>query len=219
MRKIALIVVLISFYGSGFAQSKLGLKFSPAVSSNRVSLIDTTYNASKGNNVLKFSLGLIYDHEFSENYYFSTGLIFVPTQVAFHAGVEREHANDATYSGNSFEAYRLNYLQIPVTLKLYTNEIQPDTRVYFQVGMAPEIKVFEEPKKETYNLITKFRALDAPVILGCGVEYRAGLNTTLFGGITYQRGLVNVVKSVSYDFQNNLKIFNSYVALDLGIKF
>lgn len=219
MRKIALLVALFVISIGAFAQSKLGLKFSPSISSNRVSLIDSIHDVTGAGSALKFSLGLIYDHEITETYYFSTGLIFVPKQVAFNAGVEKEHQSDTSYAGNSFEEYRLNYLQIPLSLKLFTNEIQPDTRIYFQVGLAPEIKIFDEPKNEDYNLVKDFRNLDATVLFGVGGEYRAGINTTLFGGVTYQRGLANVIKSESYGFQNDLIIRNSIFSFDFGIKF
>lgn len=219
MRKIALLVTLFVVGTGVFAQSKLGLKFSPSISSNRVSLVDSIHDVTDGGSAFKFSLGLIYDHEITETYFFSTGLIFVPKQVAFHAGVENEYEGDTTYAGNAFEEYRLNYLQIPLSLKLFTNEVQPDTRIYFQVGVAPEIKVFDEAKKEDYDLVKDFRNMDAIVLFGAGAEYRAGINTTLFGGFTYQRGLANVIKSESFGFQDDLIIRNTIFSFDLGIKF
>jgi len=220
MRKITLIVILLTLTSmSTFAQSKLGLKFSPSVSSNRISLIDSLYDVEADGSVFKFSMGLIYDHELTETYYFSTGLIFVPKQVAFMVTEEPDQPT-ANYTKKSpYESYRLNYLQIPVSLKLFTNEVQPDTRVFFQVGMAPEIKVFSEPTEEDYDLIEEFKGFDATILFGGGVEYRAGINTTLFASVTYQRGLNNVIKTETWGFQEELYIRNTLVSFDLGIKF
>lgn len=220
MRKITLIVILLTLTSmSIFAQSKLGLKFSPSVSSNRISLIDSLYDVEADGSVFKFSMGLIYDHELTETYYFSTGLIFVPKQVAFMVTEEPDQPT-ANYTKKSpYESYRLNYLQIPVSLKLFTNEVQPDTRVFFQVGMAPEIKVFSEPTEEDYDLIEEFKGFDATILFGGGVEYRAGINTTLFASVTYQRGLNNVIKTETWGFQEELYIRNTLVSFDLGIKF
>ena len=218
MKKNVVFIALFCFALVSFGQSKLGLKFSPSISSNRVSLVDSLYDVESENSGFKFSLGLIYDHEITETYFLSTGLIFVPRQVAFQVTEESDQPS-ANYTKEPMEEYRLNYLQIPVTLKLYTNEVQPDARVFFQVGMAPEFKVFSEPVEEEYDLIEEFKAVDATIIFGGGVEYRAGINTTLFGGVTYQRGLGNVIKTETWGFQEELFIRNSLLSFDLGIKF
>lgn len=218
MRKILLFFVITIAGLCVHAQSKLGLKFSPAISSNRVSLVDSLYDVESLNSPFKFSIGLIYDHEITETYYFSTGLIFVPKYVGFEVS-EEPNQPTANYTGNATEEYRLNYLQIPLSLKLFTNEIQPDTRIFFQVGIAPEIKVFSEALEEDYDLIEKFGAMDATILFGGGVEYRAGINTTLFAGFTYQRGLANVLKSETFGFQEDLYIRNTIASFDIGIKF
>lgn len=219
MRKFYLIVVLAFLTTFPlFSQSKLGLKFSPAIASNRVSLVDSMYNVTSSTSSLKFSLGLIYDHQLAETYYFSTGLIFVPKQVAFTV-TEAPGQPDADAPDQPTQEYRLNYLQIPLSLKLYTNEIQPDTRVFFQVGLAPEIKVFDEPKEESYDLVAKFKPFDTSILFGAGAEYRAGVNTALFASITYQRGLINTLSAVNFGFQNPLYLRSTVVSLDLGIKF
>ena len=218
MKKNVVFIALFCLALTSYGQSKLGLKFSPSISSNRVSLVDSLYDVESENSGFKFSLGLIYDHEITETYFLSTGLIFVPRQVSFQVTEEADQPS-ANYTKEPMEEYRLNYLQIPVTLKLYTNEVQPDARVFFQVGMAPEFKVFSEPVEEEYDLIEEFKAVDATIIFGGGVEYRAGINTTLFGGVTYQRGLGNVIKTETWGFQEELFIRNSLLSFDLGIKF
>jgi len=218
MRKKYLLVVfsLITTF-TAFSQSKLGLKFSPVISTTRTSLIDSTYNVNPQSSAFKFSLGLIYDHEITETYFFSTGLIFLPKQIG--VTVENEPGKSGTLPKEPSQTFNLNYLQIPISLKLFTNEIQPDTRVYFQVGMAPEIKVFSQPTNENYDLVKDFRNFDTSVIFGGGIEYRAGVNTTLFGGITYQRGLINALKTANFNFQEQLYLRSTILSFDLGIKF
>lgn len=219
MRKNYLLVALLTLTcWMASAQSKLGLKFSPSVSTTRVSLVDSLYDVAAESSAFKFSLGLIYDHEITDTYFFSTGLIFVPKQIAFNVTEEPDQPT-ANYPKNTVEQYRLNYLQIPISLKLYTNEVQPDMRVFFQVGLAPEIRVFSEPVQEDFDLISKFRAFDTSILFGGGVEYRAGINTNLFASITYQRGLINTVKTTTFDFQEKLYLRSTIVSLDMGIKF
>ncbi len=219
MRKFPLLLLFsLIFLFNIKGQSKLGLKFSPAISSNRISLVDSLNDVEPVNSAFKFSLGLIYDHELTETYYLSTGLIFVPKSVGFQVTEESDQLT-ATSPDPATQEYRLNYLQIPISLKLFTNEVQPDTRIFFQVGLAPEIQIFSEAVEEDYGLIADFRGFDTTILFGGGVEYRAGINTTLFASVTYQRGLSNVIKTETWGFQEELFIRNTLVSFDIGIKF
>ena len=186
------------------AQTKLGLKLAPVIASNRVT--NDAQDVDDDGSALKLSVGLVVDKPLSEAYFLSTGLIYVPKQSAFR-----------TDSATS-EEYTLQYLQIPVTLKLFTNEVAPDFKVFFQVGGAIELKVFDEPKQPDFEVIEKFNPADFSVILGSGVEYRAGINTTIFAGISYQRGLSNTV-SETIAGADDLQIRNTIVSIDLGVKF
>ena len=203
MKRIFFLALLISSIGLS-AQTKLGLKLAPVIASNRATNDAQTVDSDGSS--LKMSVGLIVDKPLSETYFLSTGLVYVPKMAAFR-----------TDSATS-EEYKLQYLQIPVTLKLFTNEVAPDIKVFFQVGGAMEIKVFDEAESPNFDTITKFNPADFSVILGSGVEYRAGINTTLFGGISYQRGLANTV-SDTINGAEDLQIRNTIFSIDLGVKF
>lgn len=201
------------------AQTKIGLKFSPTISTNRVNLryesaSTDTLDIENNENTFKFSLGVVLDHAFTDTYHFSTGIIYLPKRVGMTILAE----NGGTYP-NPEEAYDLQYLQIPLTLKLFTNEILPDLSVFFQVGAAPEIKLYEEPVEEEYRLVEQFSPLDLSAILGGGLEYSAGLNTILFFDVSYQRGLLNTIKSTSVAMPDDFSIRTTSVLIDFGIKF
>ena len=117
------------------------------------------------------------------------------------------------------EEYNVQYLQIPVSVKLFTNEVAPDLKVYFQVGTGLEIKVFDEAIEPEFTGVESFNPIDIPVILGSGIEYRAGLSTTIFGGISYQRGLVNTINQVNNPVLEDLAVRNTIVSFDIGVKF
>ena len=203
MKKIFFLLLLISCFGVS-AQTKLGLKLSPVISANRAT--NDAQDVEDDGTALKLSVGLVVDKPLSDAYYFSSGLIYVPKRIAFR-----------TDSATS-EEYTAQYLQIPATLKLFTNEIAPDIKLYFQVGTALEIKVFEEPSEPDFQVIDKFNPIDFAVILGSGIEYRAGINTTIFGGISYQRGLANTV-SETISGADDLQIRNTIISIDFGVKF
>ncbi len=203
MKRIFFLLLIISSV-SGSAQTKLGLKLAPVIASNRAT--NDAQTVDNDGSSLKLSVGLVVDKPLSESYFLSTGLIYVPKKAAFRT-------DSATA-----EEYTLQYLQIPATLKLFTNEVAPDIKVFFQVGGAMEIKVFDEAENPDFDTITKFNPADFSVILGSGIEYRAGINTTIFGGISYQRGLANTVNETIAGAED-LQIRNTIVSIDLGVKF
>lgn len=222
MRRALLCASLVTLFSIGvFGQDtdyKLGIKVAPAISSTRTLLDDPNVTIDKDGGSMKLTFGLVFDKYLSENYVVSTGLFYVPKSV--NISIQEEVDNpDVTY--NPAESYKLQYLQIPATLKLFTNEVSPDIRVYFQLGMALEIKVYEEADVELTEteVVTQFKPLNLPVILGTGFEYRAGINTVLFGGISYQRGLTNVIQDTNYSFAEELSIRSTVFSIDLGVKF
>ncbi len=221
MRKFILLTILTGLvaFGTNAQDSdlKLGIKVAPVFGNSRIQLDDPDVTVENDGAAFKLSVGLIVDKSFGDNYMFSTGLIYLPKEVGLTVNPEAS----STQTWNSAEAYKLQYLQIPATVKLFTNEVQPDMKVYFQLGMALEIKVFEEadPDLAEPEVIAQFQPLNIPVILGTGIEYRAGLNTVLFGGISYQRGLINIVKDTNYTFAEDFALRSSLVSIDIGIKF
>ena len=122
-----------------------------------------------------------------------------------------------TAPANPFESYDLNYLQVPLSLKLFTNEIAPDISLFFQIGLALEFKIFEQELNEDYEFISKFKFFDTAAIIGTGIEYRLGINTLFFAGISLQKGLINIINQTNPDYP--LVIRNQIVSIDLGMKF
>lgn len=188
------------------AQTKLGLKLAPIASSNRAT--NDSLSVESNGSKMNISIGLIVDKALTDTYYLSTGLVYIPKRVAF--GYSDPAIED--------EEYNLQYLQIPISLKLFTNEVAPDLKVFFQVGTGLEFKVFEERADPSHFIVEKFNAIDLSVLLGSGIEYRAGINTTLFGGFSYQRGLTNVVAEPATLYED-LQLRSTIFSIDLGVKF
>lgn len=204
MKKFLFLLLILSAVAS-MAQVKLGLKLAPVISSNRAK--NDLQTVENDGSKMKFSIGLVADKTLSDTYYLSTGLIYLPKRIAFRNA-----------DGTVEEQYKIQYLQLPATLKLFTNELAPDMKAYLQVGAALEIKVFDEAEDPSFVNVEKFTPIDIPVILGAGIEYRVGINTTLFGGFSYQRGLINAVNEASAAFED-LQLRNTIFSIDFGVKF
>ncbi|MEM8894206.1 MAG: porin family protein [Bacteroidota bacterium] len=209
---LTLVLLLVGVHFAS-AQTKLGLKFSPSASLNRISNQSDTLDFSDDGAAIRFLFGLTADVPISDTYSFSTGVIYTPKHVSFAAVGE----NGGSYLID-LEEYRLHYLMIPISLKLYTNEIQPDAKLYFQVGATGEVKIFDEPKDERFIGIEDFNLFNASVLLGAGLEYKVGLNTILTAGFSYYRGLLNAIDQ-TIPIDDELIIKNDMISFDVGVKF
>jgi len=205
------ILVSLGFTRQAFAQVEIGLHFGPALSVNRVSGGTDSLQLNSNGVGGRVSLGVNADFIITDNYHFSTGLWFATKR----AGLE---ARSRPLSTVVKESYNLQYLQIPLSLKLYTSEVALDKRIYVQLGLLNEVLVFNEPSQDNHVLIENFRPVDFSVLLGTGLEYRIGLNTLVYGGISYQRGLVNAVQDPT-EALPDLVLKNDLLVLQLAIKF
>lgn len=195
------------------SQTKLGLKFSPLFSSHKISLKSDQLEVFQGKTATRMSIGLIVDHPFTDTYFLSSGLIYLPKRVS----INLEEEDGGTAPTNPFESYDLNYLQIPLSLKLFTNEIAPEISLFFQVGLILEFKIFDQALNEDYEFISKFNFFDTAAIIGTGIEYRLGINTIFFTGISLQKGLINIINRTNPEYP--LVIRNQIVSIDVGMKF
>lgn len=212
MRINIFLILFVCISVSGYSQFKLGFQFSPSLSANRVKIESNDYNIESDGTALKLAFGPIIDVPLTDNYYVSTGLLFCSKRAGFEG---RE-----TVGGPSTkEEYNLQYVQIPATMKLFTNEVSLDKRIYFQFGGLFEVNIKEEADKQEYVLVEDFRFFDLTVLAGLGMEYQLGTSTIIFGGLSYHRGLVNAVSVQVAGLGGDLTLKNDYFSLDLGIKF
>lgn len=211
MKKACLFFLgLILAFGAE-AQSKIGIKLSPTLSTTRVNYEGNDYNISSDGVGGRFVFGPIYDHFITDNYSFSTGLLYAPKRVALTG---RNNGTSQAFS----ESYNLQYLQLPATLKLFTNELALDTRVFFQLGSLFEVKINEKASNKINPIIQRFKFFDLGIHLGAGVEHRLGYNTIIFGGFFYNRGLISS-ESKTIELADELRLNHDLLGLDLGVKF
>ena len=216
MRKLLFLFLAFFAFQTAQAQTKIGIKLAPTLSANRIDFTNPTgggnYSVSSNGVGGRIIFGPFVDILIAENYYFHTGLLYAPKRIGITV-TDRS-------SNNTFEqSYRLQYLQLPVALKLFTNELALDTRVYFQLGGLLDIKISDRPGDDySLEFIDRTRLFDFTLHLGSGVEYRMGYNTILFGGVFYNRGLVNAVTR-TMENGPDINVKNDLIGLDLGVKF
>ncbi len=211
MRKILSVLFLFSLLSTGVnGQFKIGLSVQPGFISNRIASDIDSLDYSAGDSKIKPWLGLFIDVELKENYYFTSGIYWAPKSL----NLRMEGAGSA-----SDLQMNVQYLQIPFLLKLLTDEIALDKKIYFNIGPAFDIRIEESignNKEELY--IDKINLFDLNLNIGAGMEFKIGQNTVLVAGLSYYRGMINAAKPVT-GLKDKLRVKNDFYAINLGIKF
>lgn len=233
MKKILLTIATLALAPAAFAQVEIGLKVSPSIVYLRP---DSPAGTGSGmsfaseNAKLSFGGGIFMDYFFGENYAFNTGLFLTGKGGTIsYNDASTGPARPAVVKAE--QKIAMQYLELPLTVKLFTNEVAPDTRLYFQVGgsLAVPVQVRINGDKyytDPYDNNNQTKAgkhifdIDANIIGGAGVEYQLGQSTKLITGISYHHGLIDFDRY----FERNrgfsdVNIKNSVFALDLGLKF
>jgi len=230
MKKLILTLAALAAAPAAFAQVEIGLKVSPSISYLRTSSPSGTSFQSESSK-LSFGGGIFMDYFFGQNYAFNTGL-FLTGKGGTISYLDR-NPNPVSSAGSVRKEQKIamQYLELPLTLKLFTNEVAPDTRVYFQVGGSLAVPVQARIDGEKNYIDTSngnnetsagshVFAIDANLIGAVGAEYQLGQSTKFLAGISYHHGLVNMDRYFEKDRGfSDVSIKNSVFSLDLGLKF
>ncbi|EJF10282.1 MULTISPECIES: porin family protein [Pontibacter] len=222
-KKLALLLLFLGFTSTAMAQMEIGIQFSPTISGNRF-IAEDRHGFEKSSNTLRIGVGVVGDYFFSNNYAFSSGLMFRSKGSKIKYDFTSQDPNGQPTTVPVEDDLTVQYLEIPLTLKLFTNEVAPDVILYFQVGGALGTKVSAQVNNQKVingeKTAKRFNIFETSALLGTGAELQLGQSTKLFGGVTYLRGLSNIDNFYSDRLgDKNIAIKNNGVSLDVGIKF
>ena len=208
--KIPLIALLLFVAIAAEAQVKLGVKVSPGLNTTRIKTLSTDFQNANidGKSSLGFNGGIFVDYELSENYYFNSGVNFSARKFRFEGSYDFNQVTITTE-----EEIKLQYVQVPISLKLYTNEVALDKKVYFQVGATADFKVQDDYQPLVGD--NKMNFFDTSLLIASGMEMTMGSNTTVFGGISFNRHFLDMFSDDPNDFSGS----NSFIGLEIGVKF
>jgi hypothetical protein len=215
MRKITCFILLVTGI-SAFAQEQnyqIGIKIGPTYSNVRTKTDGANTSIDRNGASVKFLVGAFVDIPFRENYYFHTG-------INYRSKGTKVTAQDGSYLGGTpfSEEYNHESIQLPLLLKLYTNEILLDAKLFFNFGLVPEIVLNSSDEAPTNILIEEFNTFDLSGNFGGGIEYAIGVNTKLFASLNYYLGFFNQVKTQSTAF-DEFSLKSNLLSLEFGIKF
>jgi opacity protein-like surface antigen len=210
---------------SGESKLHFGLKGAPSLAWYRSDSKNPKTDGSK----FGFTYGLVTEFNFAQNYAFATGL-----DVTYRGGKLKESSTvtftDSTITTSSSIKNTIQYIEIPITLKLKTNEIGYLT-YFLQAGISPGYKIraresFETAIQVTKNgTITNFSEEDSDVdimkqinnfnlsmIVGGGIEYTLSGSTVMLAGLQFNNGFLDVI-------DGDPKVNSNFMALTIAILF
>jgi opacity protein-like surface antigen len=172
---------------------------------------------------LGFSYGLITEFNFTPNYAFATGV-----DITYRGGNSKYSfkANDSTTT-NIEEKYNLQYVEIPLTLKLKTNEIGYLT-YFLQFGVAPGFNIraksdrkittqtgsnISTESEDNVDIKDDINNFNLSMIIAGGLEYTLSGSTVLLAGITFNNGFLDILDDSA------IKANSDYLALTVGVLF
>ena len=255
MKKLTIILITVVFCfpqllkaqnAAGYKPFSFGLKAIPSLSFVKSSVKDF----KNANPALNFGYGLMAEFNFAPNYGFFTGIEINDNRgnIDYDRNVSKVYYyKDGDFKTPPFKivsrAYSIKYLNIPLLLKLKTNEIGV-LKYFGQFGIDAGFRLkATATDKDTTGLQNPDVSIDSDINLirlalniGLGAEYNLAGNTSIVFGLNYSNGFTNFLKKESNYLYIDKSIapysdgtpknpkltqnaYNSYVALTVGILF
>ncbi|HLP72605.1 MAG TPA: porin family protein [Bacteroidales bacterium] len=224
-KRIATTALVATMSLCAFAQDdegriSFGLHFDPVVAWFRSDVNQTINKGARPG----FNIGLTFDRYFTSNYAFSTGINIIS------AGGRLLSTDTLLMQYNNFTevvnpgvpvVYKIQYLSIPVGLKLQTNEIGY-VKVFTNIGLDPKFVIGGKndiPQLDIKNESAgkELKKINIGWHITGGIEYSLGGSTSLQVGLNYENNFLDITKDNGK--QPRDKVTHKMLGLRLGLNF
>jgi len=170
------------------------------------------------------SFGLVVDRFFGEKYAFSTGLFMTHLggNLSYSDTVQIGTTKDTvTVPAGTILSYSLQYINIPIALKLKTVEIGYKT-FFVELGLKAMLRINSKATAPN-KLLVKDKISDEIAFFniaysfGGGMEFSVGGNTSIIGGLYYTSTFLDITKDLYHKPQDNMRA--RMMSLRLGVLF
>ena len=209
---------------------RLGIKLSP----NMAWIRSDTKGLKADGPLVGYGFGLMVEFPFGANgnYRFATGLTLL--NIGGKTVYSYELNTDSTRTLSTLaQKTRLRYIEIPLAIKLMTNEIGY-MRYFGQLGFDAGVNMRAKQDFEsvvTTNNVSTTSSVDRedvkdfinPVKLGFqiggGAEYNFSGNTSMLIGVAYHSSFTTLYKKNSFTNFDKAKTYADFIELSLGVYF
>lgn len=208
----SLFLILLSMlmnFSSVWAQGRLGIQFSPVMPVYHISHVQDGNTLSVTSPGIRPVFSLSVDIPLGQTYFIGTGASYMSTPL--HVMYLSDDGLETTNN------YKLQHIQIPLTLRMLTDEIAIDKRIYVQIGSLMEVLVYNDNTNSRPVLIERFNPVTFTFYIGAGVEFHLGTRTLITTGLSYNRGISNMISEDNTG--NSILLKKDMFSLDIGIRF
>jgi len=170
-----------------------------------------------------FGYGAMLEFGFAENYYLVTGLDIVAAGVKSSAEFK-----SGTTTGYYTSNINMQYLQVPLFLKMKTKEIGM-MKYFGQFGLGAGYALSAKSKTTTTigSTVTESTStnkdnlfpLRVSLLIGLGLEYNISGNTSLVVGATFDNGFTPLLKEKDSANRTNPSLKSKGITFTIGILF
>jgi hypothetical protein len=216
-KRIVFYFLFIYISLSGFSQEmRFGIVVDPVISWMKPDVNDVS---SKGS-VMGFNIGLVADRFFARNYAFTTGIsIHHSGGSLFYEPATILHLNRGSVDllPKTKVDFKLQYLDIPLGIKLFTNKIGYNT-FYGQLGLNAMINIKATGSATSGgvandNIGKEIGFFDFSYHIGAGVERNLGGNTRIVVGLMFMNGFTDITSRAAD------KVILNNIIIRLGVMF
>lgn len=218
MKKLVLSAILLTALSTTLsAQESLssndqkfnfGLKATPTISWLRVDAEGVSNDGIR----IGFTYGLVTEFRISNNYAFGTGI-----DISYRGGKYKYDKG-----GSVSVTQKLQFLDVPVALKLRTNEIGY-MKYYGTFGFLPGVIIKATESVDSDSPIvadrsnrsnqSDFTVFNLGLLVGAGLEYNIGGKTAITAGLTYNNGFIDI-----WDMKD-AQMNSDNISLNIGVFF
>lgn len=227
-RSIFTLLLIFVIAGSSVAQQKafqFGFKVAPSMG-----WLKTNSEGYKRDGVKAgFNWGFVGEFFLMENYALTTGFNVIYVNGAY-SYPDRQLIGGIDEIGETNRVLKLKYLQVPVILKMKTNDFN-GIKFYGEIGFGLAFKLDANADDNFYSNKTllqkkssdasrELRATRESLILGAGVEYPLGGSTFITAGIRFDNNFIDILKDKNrVDDSISQKGISNFIEFQLGLLF
>lgn len=227
------ILLLLSFlFLEGFSQVK-PFRFGVLVAPNIAWLSPDTKDYNNEGAQMGFSWGFIADITLTENYFIKTGfnIDYLNAKMSYPYQLNYDDVMPVIVPGTMQRNYNLRYFELPVTLKMRTNQFGK-TAFFGEIGFGTSFNLKATGKDEFIpddgsasttseeDIKEDIALVKGSLIVGAGLEYFIDPSTSIITSISFNNGLTNILTGVNpIDPSEDQRATLSYISLNIGILF
>lgn len=227
---ISLLLLALAFQAS--AQVK-PFRFGVRVAPNLAWLSPDSEGYENEGVVPGFSWGFMADITLTENYFIKTGfsIDYLNGKLSYPYEMATDEYMPALIQGRLERKYNLRYLELPVTLKMRTNQFGT-TAFFGEIGFGSSMNLKARGKDEFIpddgsspvesegDIKDEIKFFKGSLIVGAGLEYFIDESTSIVTSVTFNNGLTNILDGnniVDESIKERASLY--YFQLNIGIIF